>query len=285
MRAGSFLKRKPLLWPYLTIFCQESSSPSGSTPCERRASALHQKVDDIFRGDLKSKGKTRLPSYEIDGIKPRQRRQARRFPHDNDRYNDHDDCEQDDRDGQSPRRDKQSPLECSRRVIAGAGFGGGRATAGADLQTRPGVAGAVEVGDDDGEEVSAGRVAELGRRIAVRCLHVEQECFRRERAQTRLFQEQLCGARQVFSIASLLNDFLALSVVVLVVCFKPFRASLSIWNSFLFAGLAGTGTTTKPSTKSSSCFPALACSFRLRRLKTVIIFVPIQSFGVDVQVV
>eukprot|EP00752_Nemacystus_decipiens_P002681 g2507.t1 len=50
-------------------------------------------------------------------------------------------------------------------------------------------------GEEDGEE-SAVRVAELSRRIASRCLSLEQECSRRERSQTRLFQEQLRGVRQ-----------------------------------------------------------------------------------------
>ncbi|CBJ29432.1 expressed unknown protein [Ectocarpus siliculosus] len=54
-----------------------------------------------------------------------------------------------------------------------------------------------EDGDEDGdnEQESAGRVAELSRRIAMRCLRIEQECLRRERSQTRLFQEQLRGVR------------------------------------------------------------------------------------------
>lgn len=51
--------------------------------------------------------------------------------------------------------------------------------------------------EDEGGEESAVRVAELSRRIASRCLHLEQECARRERSQTRLFQEQLRGVRQV----------------------------------------------------------------------------------------
>lgn len=53
-----------------------------------------------------------------------------------------------------------------------------------------------EGNEEDGEE-SAVRVAELSRRIASRCLHMEQECSRRERSQTRLFQDQLRGVRQV----------------------------------------------------------------------------------------
>eukprot|EP00903_Cladosiphon_okamuranus_P016387 g15112.t1 len=52
-----------------------------------------------------------------------------------------------------------------------------------------------EKGDESAEE-SAVRVAELSRRIALRCHHLEQECSRRERSQTRLFQEQLRGVRQ-----------------------------------------------------------------------------------------
>lgn len=54
---------------------------------------------------------------------------------------------------------------------------------------------------EDGGEESAVRVAELSRRIASRCLHLEQECSRRERSQTRLFQEQLRGVRQVRVVA------------------------------------------------------------------------------------
>ncbi|CAM9419821.1 unnamed protein product [Ectocarpus sp. 13 AM-2016] len=50
-----------------------------------------------------------------------------------------------------------------------------------------------EEGDDAQE--SAGRVAELSRRIAMRCLRIEQECLRREHYHTRLFQEQLRGVR------------------------------------------------------------------------------------------
>lgn len=50
------------------------------------------------------------------------------------------------------------------------------------------------------EESSAERVADLSRRIALRCLHMEQQCLRRERARTRLFQEQLRGVRQVCSV-------------------------------------------------------------------------------------
>ena len=53
--------------------------------------------------------------------------------------------------------------------------------------------------EEEGGEESALRVAELSRRIASRCLHLEQECARRERSQTRLFQEQLRGVRQVRS--------------------------------------------------------------------------------------
>lgn len=54
------------------------------------------------------------------------------------------------------------------------------------------------------EEESVGRVAEMSRRIALRCLDMEQECLRRERSQTRLFQEQLRGVRQVWDGTS--ND-------------------------------------------------------------------------------
>lgn len=56
-----------------------------------------------------------------------------------------------------------------------------------------------EEGEEEGGEgeESAARVAELSKRIASRCLHMEQECSRRERSQTRLFQEQLRGVRQV----------------------------------------------------------------------------------------
>lgn len=56
--------------------------------------------------------------------------------------------------------------------------------------------------DGDDEQESAGRVADLSRRIAMRCLRIEQECLRRERSQTRLFQEQLRGVRLVRPIAS-----------------------------------------------------------------------------------
>lgn len=57
--------------------------------------------------------------------------------------------------------------------------------------------GSEEEGDEEDGEESAVRVAELSRRIASRCLNMEQECSRRERSQTRLFQEQLRGVRQV----------------------------------------------------------------------------------------
>lgn len=51
--------------------------------------------------------------------------------------------------------------------------------------------------DNQEEEAALGRVGDLGRRIALRCLHMEQECMRRERTQARLFEEQLRGARLV----------------------------------------------------------------------------------------
>lgn len=55
-------------------------------------------------------------------------------------------------------------------------------------------------GDREEEEAVAGRVIELSRGIALRCLHLEQECLRRGRTQERLFQEQLRGVRQVTAI-------------------------------------------------------------------------------------
>ena len=57
-------------------------------------------------------------------------------------------------------------------------------------------------GDGEGgeEEAVTERVIELSRGIALRCLHLEQECLRRGRTQARLFQEQLRGVRQVTAI-------------------------------------------------------------------------------------
>ena len=57
---------------------------------------------------------------------------------------------------------------------------------------------------DEVEEAALMRVGDLSRRVALRCLHVEQECLRRERAQTRLFQEQIRGIRQVRSTFDLI---------------------------------------------------------------------------------
>lgn len=51
------------------------------------------------------------------------------------------------------------------------------------------------------EEATASRVAFLSKALALRCLHVEQGCLRRERAQTRLFQDQLRGVRQVYAFS------------------------------------------------------------------------------------
>lgn len=51
--------------------------------------------------------------------------------------------------------------------------------------------------DYQAEETALSRVGDLGRRIALRCLRMEQEYMRRERTQARLFEEQLRGARLV----------------------------------------------------------------------------------------
>lgn len=45
---------------------------------------------------------------------------------------------------------------------------------------------------------AAHRVVNLSRRIALRCVHMEEACLRRERALKRMFQEQLRGVRQVW---------------------------------------------------------------------------------------
>lgn len=58
--------------------------------------------------------------------------------------------------------------------------------------------------DNQEEEAAMVRVGDLGRRIALRCLHMEQECMRRERAQARLFEEQLRGARLVRKVPYIL---------------------------------------------------------------------------------
>lgn len=57
----------------------------------------------------------------------------------------------------------------------------------------------MDIGGEE-EVVVAGRVIELSKGIALRCLHLEQECLRRGRTQARLFQEQLRGVRQVISV-------------------------------------------------------------------------------------
>eukprot|EP00904_Undaria_pinnatifida_P002435 jgi/Undpi1/12192/HiC_scaffold_5.g01868.m1 len=54
----------------------------------------------------------------------------------------------------------------------------------------------MDIGGEEEEVVVAGRVIELSKGIALRCLHLEQECLRRGRTQARLFQEQLRGVRQ-----------------------------------------------------------------------------------------
>ncbi|CAM9246787.1 unnamed protein product [Scytosiphon promiscuus] len=172
----------------------ESSPRSRSTQQEQRASALRQRVDDVFRDEARrptSKGKIRHRSDDVDGTTPRQSRRVHCLRHDRG-----DDYDHNDRDDYPPPWSRQSPLEGSRGDSDSSRFGGGGTTVGADSQRRRGVEGAEDEGEEDVEDESAGRVAELGRRIALRCLHMEQECLRRERAQTRLFQEQLCGARQ-----------------------------------------------------------------------------------------
>lgn len=62
-----------------------------------------------------------------------------------------------------------------------------------------------EEGETAAAAAAAGRVADLSKRIALRCLHLEQECLRRERLQTRLFQEQIRGIRQVWVQCVLCN--------------------------------------------------------------------------------
>lgn len=54
-----------------------------------------------------------------------------------------------------------------------------------------------EIEEEEEERAAENRVAGLSERIALRCLRVEEECMRRKRAHTRLFQEQLLGVRQV----------------------------------------------------------------------------------------
>lgn len=211
--------------------CRQSPSPSRSTPQERRSAILRQRVADLFRGEAESpvgNRKTRDHYGEIDATKPSQNEQGHRYQRHGDDDNNHDDDDNymhDYQDGQSTRWKKQSPLDGSRGKVNRAGFGKNRGlTTGADSQTRRGIEGAEEEGEHHAEGESAGRVAELGRRIAMRCLHVEQECFRRERAQTRLFQEQLCGTRQVISVAASRAILPFISIIVVCGCALACRA-------------------------------------------------------------
>ncbi|CAM9583086.1 unnamed protein product, partial [Hapterophycus canaliculatus] len=191
-RSRSLRDAENVLHGVLESMAEAAPTNDASTPRERRASVLRQRVEDLLRGEAESPtraGTTHRHYDEVDRTKPSQGMRGRRYPHDGDDDSDHydrDTCKPNDQHGQSPRWERTSPLERSNKEMNRRGFGVRGVARGADSQTRR---------ECDAADESAGRVAELGRRIAVRCLHMEQECLRRERAQTRLFQEQLRGAR------------------------------------------------------------------------------------------
>ncbi|CAN0399475.1 unnamed protein product, partial [Pylaiella littoralis] len=189
----------------------EDSSALRSTLQEKRVSALRQRVAEVFRGQ------TTLPAGNHDDVGDRgslgrispnrtKRVHGRHHhpvgnssgggTHDHGRGIDGH-APSPPSASSSPGREQPPPLGARDRSCSSSRGGGTAAVAGGAgshhrHQRRPCQQG--EEGEE--EEESVGRVAEMSRRIALRCLDMEQECLRRERSQTRLFQEQLRGVRQ-----------------------------------------------------------------------------------------
>lgn len=187
-------------------------------------SILRQRVAELFRGQpsLPTGGRKDIDDHHCDGVgriglNSTEKEHVHRLPHPDGNGGIHDHSTSSDDGGviqgrvgsgtgdrahpppsaasSSPRRVQQ--LGIRQRNCADSR--GERTAAGGDQQQRHHQQYPYQNKEEEEgrEQEAVGRVAEMSKRIALRCLDMEKEYLRRERSQTMLFQEQLRGVRQV----------------------------------------------------------------------------------------